>query len=148
MTVSPVALLFTVLLLTGLAVGGYAVADFRRHRRLRAMAAALEMHFAANDRFDLAATVARRFPVVAPADPLITDLIYCRRDRRYLYVFRFDYTIGVTGPKRRRRAIVGFSEPCDAPGEPSSLYIDKSSDPLEQRYRSLVEKCNPTFVAA
>jgi hypothetical protein len=138
---SPLMFFFACVGVTLAAMAVYAVADFRRRAELRELARSLEMHFSPGDRFNQAAEVARRFPAVAPADPTITDVLYCRRSQRYCYVFRLDYTIGVTGPKLRRKAIVGFTEPCDGePGEPSALAIADNAGTLVEQYRGLVER--------
>ena len=100
------------------------------------------MHYAPGDRFNLAAAVASRFPTTGIADPAISDVLYCRRASRYFYVFRFEYTVGAMGPRRRRRAIVGFIEPRDAEHQGAvTLQVAAESGSEESRYRSLLGSC-------
>jgi len=138
---SPLFFFFACVIVTAGAMGAYAITDARRRLRLRELARTCDMHFAAADRFNQAAAVASRFPAIAPADPAISDVLYCRRSERYWYVFRFDYTIGVTGPKLRRKAVVAFTESCDgAEGNPTPLLIAPPDVDLADQYRGLVEK--------
>lgn len=134
---TPAIYLGLCLLVTAVAVCVYGVTNARRRATLRQLADRREMHFAAGDRFNLATQVARRFPVVGVAQPTISDVLYCRRDDRYCYVFRFDYTVGTIGTQRRRKSIVGYTEPKDG-GGPSGLIIAPDGPELVEQYQDVI----------
>lgn len=137
--VSPTTYLLACLIITAAALGVYIVTDALRRAKLKRLAEQSEMHFSPIDRFKLAAEVARRFPVVGAADPKVSDLLYSRRDDRVWYVFRFEYTVGVTGPKLRRRAVVGFIEPRDRDGgEATKLVIAQPGEVVGQ-YKEVLQ---------
>lgn len=124
--------------------------DWRRRAALRRLAEAGGMHFAPGDRFNLAGRIASVFPVVGAAAPRVGDVLYGRRDDRYYYVFRFDYTVGGAARPQRRRAVVGFSEPrqrCEAePGsthDAASLQVADMTLPLIEQYRTMIRRTMP-----
>ncbi|MCS7033065.1 MAG: hypothetical protein NZ561_03615 [Phycisphaerae bacterium] len=139
MRLSPITYLLGCLMLTVAAVGFAAAGDFRRRLRLKRLAEEARMHFSPSDRFNLAAAVAERFPVVGVADPKVSDLLYCRREQCQGYVFRFEYTVGVTGPKFRRRVIAGFVESREAGGAAGELVIAPLG-PLDTQYRNVISR--------
>jgi hypothetical protein len=132
-----------------------AVDDLRRRSRLRRLAAASALHFAGNDRFNLVEKVARAFPVPGAARPTVADVIYGRRDNRYYYVFRFDYTVGGAARPQRRRAIVGFSEPRQTQAEVAlasaeealTLKIAPSGAEILAQYQQLIAELVPAGTA-
>lgn len=152
---SPLTYLAACLAVTLVAVVIDAAGDARRRAALRRLAAAHGMHFAPGDRFNLAARVAATFPVVGAACPKVSDVIYGRRDDRYYYAFRFDYTVGVTHRPARRRAIVGFAEPRQATGghdpapdasPPRSsplMVADPAGRPVVEQYRQAIADLLP-----
>jgi hypothetical protein len=143
--VTPIVFLISCLILSGAAFAIDFAGDARRRATLRRLADEREMHFAAGDRFNLARRVWAAFPVVGAASPKVADVLYGRRDDRYHYVFRFDYTIGGTSRPRRCRAIVAFSEPRDraaagpANAESMKLHIADGDLPLSEQYRRAIE---------
>ena len=117
------------------------VDDARLRSRLRAVAQRFGLHFFPGDRFNFAGDIARRFPVPGVADPEVNDLVYGRRDDRYFYVFRFDYTVGVTDRKQRRRAIVAFTESAHREArQTGELLTAEPAGAIVTQYETLLER--------
>jgi hypothetical protein len=151
---SPTTYLLACLCVMVLAVAIDAVGDGRRRARLRRLAQRAGMHFVAGDRFNLAPRVAAAFPVVGAARPKVADVLYGRRDDRYYYVFRFDYTVGGIARPQRRRAVVGMSEPrhrrdardatAATPADNgAALTVADVSLPLIDQYELMIERAVP-----
>ena len=79
-------------------------------RQLINLAREWRMHYAADDRFDLAARVAERLPLPGAADVRIVDLIYGMEHGTRRYVFSAHYTQGVVMRKRRLQCVASLSE--------------------------------------
>lgn len=152
--------MFTCLGVTLLAWLVDAAQDWRRRAALRRLAVETGMHFAPGDRFNLAPRIAAGFPVVGAAGPCVADVLYGRREDRYYYVFRFDYTVGGAARPQRRRAVVGFSEPrqrCEIVAlphtdvtedaaqstVPAATRVADTSLPLLEQYRQMLDQTVP-----
>jgi hypothetical protein len=86
------------------------VLDRARHRRLIALAREWRMHFAPDDRFNLAPHVAERLSLPGAADVRIVDLIYGSEHGTRRYVFSAHYTRGVVRWKGRTKCVASLSE--------------------------------------
>jgi hypothetical protein len=100
------------------------VLDRTRHRKLISLAREWRMHFAPDDRFNLAARVAEKLSLPGAADVRIADLIYGSEEGTRRYVFSAHYTRGVVRWKHREKCVASLSENKDqwsplnvAPGE-------------------------------
>jgi hypothetical protein len=140
-----VLFLLACLAVTLVAMTAHGARTFARRRALARLAAARDMHFAAGDRFNLAADVARQFPVLGAASPSVSDLLYGRRGGWHCYAFRFEYTVGVTGPRSRRRAVVGFVEPRDARAPRGAIGLVRADArlPETRQYEQVLERLDP-----
>jgi hypothetical protein len=100
------------------------VLDRTRHRKLISLAREWRMHFAPDDRFNLAARVAEKLSLPGAADVRIADLIYGSEEGTRRYVFSAHYTRGVVRWKHREKCVASLRENKDqwsplnvAPGE-------------------------------
>jgi len=108
--ISPM-LFFAILLAVTIALLiGQLLADRIHRRTLIALARQWRMHYAPDDRFDLAARVAERLSVSGAADVRIVDLIYGTERGTRRYVFCAHYTRGVVRWKRRARCVASLTE--------------------------------------
>ena len=114
---SPKNYLFVLLtvLLGMLLVAG--LAQFRRRRKLRALAQKWNMHFAAGDRLRLARRIVGQFPVPGAANIGVRDLLFRTGDNQHHYIFTVDYTVGVIRGKVGRSGVAGFTEPVSRGGK-------------------------------
>lgn len=139
---SATQLLALMLLLMTAAAAAQAQMRLRRVSRLRALAQREGFHFSAVDQFDLAAKVARHFPVEGAADLRVSDLLYRSGDDGHKYIFTADYTRGVVGSKRRVRAVVMMIEVRPAAGrsgEPVLQLTDSENASELERYAAMVK---------
>ncbi|HEX3356647.1 MAG TPA: hypothetical protein VHS31_06655 [Tepidisphaeraceae bacterium] len=106
-------------------------------RKLTTLAREWRMHYAADDRFDLAARVAERLAMPGASDVSVVDLIYGMEQGRRRYIFSAHYTTGVVRWKRRAQCVASLSE--TAGDKWSSIAFAKAELSLVEQYRSLVE---------
>ena len=97
--ISPIALLIFLLAFTAVAATAHFGARQRHVSKLKELAAQQQMHFAADDRFRLAARVAPHIPIPGAAAVRVCDLVYGVAGSNYRYIFRTEYTIGVLRTK-------------------------------------------------
>lgn len=111
----------------------------RRARQLRAVAAEAKVHYSRTDRFGIAERLAEHFPTAAPQGLWVRDLMYCRGQGCYSYVFTADYQpIREAG---RRRVVAAVDEPGDrAATRFTQIRIADDSLPLAQQYRTLLAR--------
>ena len=102
----------------------------RRRRRLRALAARWEMHYAPGDRFRLAPRVAGRLPAVGAAAVSVKDLVYGIEGDRYRYLFSAEYTVGTVRRQRRLRSVCTFAEPRDRRTDPADFNLLVAPDTM------------------
>jgi hypothetical protein len=108
--------LWFLLALVGLTIVGLVVESVRRRRQVeavRSLARAWRMNFARRDTLRLTARVAAQLPLPGAAALRISQVIYGSAGDTYRYVFTLQYTLGVTGPKRRFTRVATFTEPRD-----------------------------------
>lgn len=108
---TPVAFFLAVFALTVLAAVAWAIWQARFGHQLRSLARGWKMHYAEQDRFNLAARLARSFPVVGAADLRVSHVLYASREHRYVWLFTACWTVGVTRTQRRVCRAGTFSEP-------------------------------------
>src|SRR5205085_8071945 len=107
----PPLLFFAVLLAGTIALLIVQVLSDRVHRRrMMALAREWRMHYARDDRFNLAPRVAERLPLPGAADVRIADLIYGSEEGTRRYVFSAQYTSGVVRRKRRFKCVASLEE--------------------------------------
>ena len=110
--------------------------DRVHRRRLIGLAREWRMHYAPDDRFNLAARVAERLPLPGAADIRIVDLIYGSDQgtgtRRY--VFCAHYTHGVVRWKHREKCVASLAETKE---QWSSLDIAPKELSMVEQYRSV-----------
>lgn len=92
------------------------------------------MHYAADDRFNLAARVAEKLPLAGAADVRIVDLLYGMENGQRRYVFCAHFTQGVVTGKTREVCVASLSELND---EWSELKIAQEQLPLVDQYREV-----------
>src|SRR5436305_11240668 len=110
----PPLLFFAVLLIGTLALFIVQVLADRVHRRrMTALAREWRMHYAADDRFNLAPHVAERLSLPGAADVRIVDLIYGSHQGTRRYVFCAQYTRGVVRWKHRQQCVGALAETKD-----------------------------------
>ena len=106
------------------------------HRKLMVLAREWKMHYAPDDRFELAARVAERLPIPGAADVCVVDLIYGTEQGVRRYVFCAHYTTGVVRRKHRAKCVASL---CEAPnregGEWSGLVIAPPDLSMLEQYR-------------
>ena len=131
----PPLLFFAILLVGTIALLVVHLLDGRlHHRKLTALAREWRMHYAPDDRFNLAARVAERLPLVGAADVRIVDLIYGSEQGTRRYVFCAHYTRGVVRGKCRQKCVASLSE-CKEKW--SALKIAPGELSLVEQYRRL-----------
>jgi len=110
------------------------LSDRLHHRRLIALAREWRMHYAADDRFNLAPRVAERLSLPGAADVRIVDLIYGTEQGTRRYVFSAHFTRGVVRWKRRERCVGSLVETRE---EWSRLSVAQKELSIVEQYRSL-----------
>src|SRR5690242_13855208 len=131
----PPLLFFAVLLIGTLALFLVQVSADRVHRRrMTALAREWRMHYARDDRFNLAPRVAERLSVPGAADVRIVDLIYGSEQGTRRYVFSAHYTRGVVRWKRREKCVASLSETRE---EWTGLVVAPAELSLVEQYRSV-----------
>jgi len=110
------------------------VLDGARHRKLIAVAREWRMHFAADDRFNLAPHVAERLSLPGSADVQIVDLIYGTEQGTRHYVFSACYTRGVVRWKRREKCVASLTEHKE---QWSTLEVAPNELSLVEQYRKV-----------
>jgi hypothetical protein len=109
-------------------------------RRLIGLAREWRMHYAPDDRFNLAARVAERLPQPGAADVRIVDLIYGSEQGTRRYVFSAHYTRGVVRWKRRERCVASLAETKEIW---TSLTVAPSQLSVVEQYRTLAAPDTP-----
>ena len=137
---SPLECLSFMLAMTAIAAAVDALRRQRHTAALRKLAQARQMHFSADDPFQLAARVAQRLPVPGAAAVRVLDLLYGVERDNYRYIFTTEYTTGVLRSKRGVRRIATFSEPRE-PGKPPAdfdLSFAPEGMPVLEQYKHLL----------
>ena len=128
-------------LLLGTTVAAWLIDALRRRRRreaVRALAAGWRMNFGRADTLQLTARVARHFPVPGAAALRVYDVVYGSAGAAYRYVFTAEYTLGVTGGKRRLTRVAAFTEPRDRrQGGRAELVLGEEGASLLEQYAAL-----------
>jgi hypothetical protein len=135
---TPGVLLLSCLLLTALAGVVDVAAHRRRARALRALAAQWRMNYHPADQLRLTPKVLPHLPIPGAANVRVMDLIYGSERERYRYVFSVEFTIGVSGTKRRVVRVASLSEPRDRGGAGNiSVVLAPGEGSLADQYRYL-----------
>jgi hypothetical protein len=112
------------------------LADKVHRRQLINLAREWQMHYAPDDRFQLAPRVAERLPTPGAADICVVDLIYGTEQGVRRYVFCAHYTTGVVRRKTRGKCVASL---CEAPnregGDWSGLVIAPRELSMVEQYR-------------
>lgn len=136
--IAPWSLLAALLGLTAVGLLTESIRQGRRADVARALAARWRMNFGRRDTLRLTARVARRFPVPGAASIRVYHVIYGLEDDRYRYVFSVQYTLGLTGPKRRLTRVATFAEPRDRRRDDGAeLVLADDALSLAEQYESL-----------
>ena len=130
--IPPLLFLAILLAATSAALIVQRAADRIHHRRLTSLAREWRMHYAPDDRFNLAPRVAERLSLPGAADVRVVDLIYGSEQGTRRYVFSAHYTKGVVRWKRRAKCIASLSESKDGW---SSLKVASAELSLLDQYR-------------
>jgi hypothetical protein len=69
------------------------------------------MNYHPADQLRIVGKVLSRLPVAGAANVRVMDLIYGSDPEQYRYVFSVEYTLGVTGLKRRAVRVASLTEP-------------------------------------
>ena len=137
-------LCFVVAITAGSAAAGSIRAE-RRRRKLKALAARWEMHFAPDDPFRLGRRVASRLAMPGAANIRLRDVIYGIEGDYYRYYFTVEYTLHAVSARTRVRHAATFLEPrstCEegAALTPKLIESDGSIPELIDQYLSLKPK--------
>jgi hypothetical protein len=109
----------------------------RRSRALRALATQWRMNYHTSDQLRVTPKVLSKFPIPGAANVRVMDLIYGSDRDRYRYVFSVEYTLGLTGLKRRVVRVARLTEPRDrADAGALSLTLAPPEGHLLDQYRS------------
>lgn len=139
------AILLSVLLCVTL--GAVLIDGLRRGRRraaVRRLAAGWRMNYGRADTLQLTHRVARHFPAPGAAALRVYDVVYGAHGDAYRYVFTAEYTLGVTGGKRRHTRVAAFTEPRDRRLDGrSQLVLGDESVPLLDQYAALAPGDRP-----
>ncbi|MEO6437285.1 MAG: hypothetical protein ABIP55_16200 [Tepidisphaeraceae bacterium] len=135
---------FLLVMLTAAAGAGLVQLIVRRRKvsRLRRLAASVQMHFSAADRFRLAPRIVALLPVPGAAAVRVADLIYGIERDHYRYVFATEYTTGVLRTKTSVRRVASYCEPreCSATARPpGELVFAPESLSLFEQYKHLLQ---------
>jgi hypothetical protein len=111
-------------------------ADWRRRKKLRALAVSWQMNFNPGDQLRLAARVAQYLPICGAANVSVGDVIYGIDGDFYRYIFTTEYTLGVLATKKRHLRVASFAEPRDRRhcGEAESVQLGTESLPIFVQY--------------
>ena len=110
----------------------------RAHQgKLTSLAREWRMHYAADDRFNLAARVAERITMPGASDVSVVDLIYGTEQGSRRYIFSAHYTTGVVRWKRRAQCVASLSEMSGNQWSP--MATAKGDVSLVEQYRSLAD---------
>ena len=135
---TPGLLLLACVLLTALAGAVDVTAHRRRSRVLRAIASQWRMNYHPADQLRLTPKVLPHLPIPGAANVRVMDLIYGSERDRYRYVFSVEFTIGVSGPKRRVVRVASLSEPRERGGAGAvSVVLAPAEGSLADQYRYL-----------
>jgi hypothetical protein len=107
------------------------------HRRLVQLARDWQMHYAPDDRFNLAPRVAERLSLPGASDVRVVDLIYGMEKGLRRYVFAAHYTRGVVRWKRRARCVASLSE---SKHGWSALKVAPADLSLIEQYRNVADE--------
>lgn len=132
-------MLIAVVALTLVAALAAALGRRSEQRKLAALARQWHMHFSPRDVFQLADRVAPHLPQTGAATVRVRDCIYGNEPGGHRYLFRAEYTVGVTRSKHRHWCIVSVLEPKrrDDPALWQSLRFADASLPAREQYVSL-----------
>ena len=111
--------------------------DRARHRKLVALAREWRMHYARDDRFNLAPRVAERLALPGSADVRIVDLIYGSEHGTRRYVFSAHYTRGVVRWKHREKCVASLAEDKE---QWSGLMVAPKGLSVVEQYRNVFGK--------
>jgi hypothetical protein len=114
----PGVLLLALVALTVLAAALDVLVHSRRSRALRSLATQWQMNYHRSDQLRITPKVMATLPICGAANVRVMDLIYGSEPGRYRYVFSVEYTVGVTGPKRRVLRVANLIEPRRQGGTP------------------------------
>ena len=136
---TPTLLLALLLGATAAAVAVGAGRRSRQHRAARRAAAAWRMNYGRADSLRLTARVAPHLPAPGAAAVRVSDVVYGTRADAARYVFTVEYTLGVTGPKRRHVRAAALTEPRDRrqTGPATVLVLGDPTFPLADQYAAL-----------
>ena len=137
--ITPMLLLVVLLAFTAVAAVAHFLLRQGHVEQLKALAAQQHMHFAADDRFRLAARVAPHIPIPGAAAVRVCDLVYGVAGSNYRYIFRTEYTIGVLRTKTSVRRVASFSEPRDGGNGVPKIIFAPEHLPLMEQYRQMLE---------
>ena len=133
--ISPGAFLLGLVALTVVAMMVDVLAHRRRSRRLRALATQWRMNYHASDQLRITPKVMAKLPIPGAANVRVLDLIYGSDATGYRYIFSVEYTVGLTGPKRRVVRVASLTEPRRA----GVTLVDQLTLTLAPRGGSLLE---------
>lgn len=135
---TPGLLLLACLALTALAGALDVMTHRRRARVLRALAQQWRMNYHPADQLRLTPKVLPHLPIPGAANVRVMDLIYGSERDRYRYVFSVEFTLGVSGSKRRVVRVASLSEPRERNGAgPVSVALAPDEGSLVDQYRYL-----------
>jgi hypothetical protein len=127
--------------LIGVTIAGLVVQSIRRRRqaeRIRTLARGWRMNFSRGDSLRLTGRIAGQLPVPGAAALREFHVVYGIEGETYRYVFTIEYTLGVTGPKRRFARVATFTEPRDRRrGGETTLTLGDEEMPLIEQYAAL-----------
>jgi hypothetical protein len=96
------------------------------------------MNYGRADTLQLTPRVARHLPAPGAAALRVYDVVYGAHGDAYRYVFTAEYTLGVTGGKRRHTRVAAFTEPRDRRrGGRTELVLGEEDAPLLEQYAAL-----------
>ena len=139
MPMSPAAFLLGLVALTAVAVILDVIVHRRRSRHLRALATQWQMNYHASDQLRITPKVMATLPIPGAANVRVLDLIYGSDASGYRYIFSVEYTVGLTGPKRRVVRVASLTEPRRPGGasvEQLTLTLAARGESLLDQYRS------------
>lgn len=130
------AFLLGLLALAAVAVALDVIVHRRRSRQLRALATQWRMNYHAADQLRITPKVIAKLPIPGAANVRVLDLIYGSDAGGYRYVFSVEYTVGLTGPKRRLVRVASLTEP----RRPGGASIDQLTLTLGPRDAGLLDQ--------
>src|SRR5689334_3559921 len=134
--ISPMALFLALVTGTLATFVARRLADKVHRRQLISLAREWQMHYAPDDRFQLAPRVAERLPTPGAADVCVVDLIYGTEHGVRRYVFAAHYTTGVVRRKSRGMCVASLCEtPSREGGDWGGLVIAPQELSMVEQYR-------------